>query len=428
MEVVIPCHTLSGGNVWYDTTTNLVKRCDDNSTWTSGYSLPICIVTSNGSSSTGSAGIASINQIFDWCGYIGAAAFVLPGVKGLIPNGFNTDGTYKSIGYTTDRVISYEQAGTYSNFDVLLTIGNRLTGYYVNLDTQNNVLKGQGGEIYKDRFVIGKSSCESGKITSLTPATVQPSTTTIPINAIYNGSQLVYQYVPAGKTFNAATYFQTYVVPKGIRKLQVDCVAARGYNGRTAGKGGRVTCILAVTPGQTLYLWVPIDPTTSGGYVYNAADIRTIGGSDIYNTDSLNSRLVVAGGGGYSSNEASSGAAGGAGGGLTGAAGGSVNYGGGGGGGTQTAGGAAGGQGAGLPGWSGVAGTFGKGGVSNDWKQSGGSGWYGGGGGGASAYYGDGRGGGGGGSSYTNPTLCSNVNHTQGYCNGAGYITITPTK
>lgn len=250
-----------------------------------------------------------------------------------------------------------------------------------------------------------------------------------PINAIYCGSQLVYQYIPAGKTFNAATNFQTYVVPKGITKLQVDCVAARGYNGRTAGKGGRVTCILAVTPGQTLYLWVPIDPTTSDGYVYNAADIRTVGGSDVYNTDSLNSRLVVAGGGGYSSQEASYGGVGGAGGGLTGANGGDApDYGGAGGGGTQTAGGAAGGTGGGIGGWSGVAGTFGKGGVSHDWKQSGGSGWYGGGGGGASAYYGDGRGGGGGGSSYTNPTLCSNVNHTQGYRDGAGYITITPTK
>lgn len=36
--------------------------------------------------------------------------------------------------------------------------------------------------------------------------------------------------------------------------------------------------------------------------------------------------------------------------------------------------------------------------------------------------------GGGGGSSYTDSTLCTDVVHTQGYQNGAGYITITTLK
>lgn len=247
-----------------------------------------------------------------------------------------------------------------------------------------------------------------------------------PIKSIYKGSTLIYNFATKQtKTFSPSLSFQTFTVPNGVTSIQVDCVAARGYNGRTAGKGGRVTCTLTVTPKQTLYIYVSVDPTSQGSYTYNASDIRT-NNAGVSNTTSLQSRLVVAGGGGYSSQEASYGGVGGNGGGLTGANGGnSPYYGGAGGGGTQTAGGAAGGTGGGIGGWSGKAGSFGLGGISNDWKQSGGSGWYGGGGGGASAYYADGRGGGGGGSSYTHPSLCTNVTHTQGYQNGAGYITLT---
>lgn len=261
----------------------------------------------------------------------------------------------------------------------------------------------------------------------------------IPINAVYNGSDLVYQYIPTAKTFSAATNFQTYVVPKGITKLQVDCVAASGHNNRGGdtygGAGGRVQCTLSVTPGQILYLWVPVNPTGqtySQELAYNAADIRTNNAGVIDNT-SLQSRLIVAGGGGEYYSGTSYSGVGGVGGGLTGGDGANCTYGGGGKGGTQTAGGAGGGSGGGIGGGSGKAGTFGLGGVSYSgggtvWRGVGGAGWYGGGSGGASAYYGDGQGGGGGGSSYTHPNLCTNVIHTQGFRNGAGYITITPIK
>lgn len=235
-----------------------------------------------------------------------------------------------------------------------------------------------------------------------------------PIAAIYKGSEKVYLFQDV-HTWQAGTTLAQYTVPSYVTKLHVDCVASRGGGNGTNGKGGRVQCDINVTGGQILY--ITVGGIASNGYIYNAADIRT-GGT------SLNNRVIVAGGGGYGSADANANAAGGNGGGTTGQAGGSVSKGGGGGGGTQSAGGAGGDKGNGLPGWYGPAGSFGNGGVSNDWKQSGGAGWYGGGGGGASTYYDDGRGGGGGGSSYTNSN-CSNVIHTQGYQNGNGYITIT---
>lgn len=253
-----------------------------------------------------------------------------------------------------------------------------------------------------------------------------------PIGAIFKGSQKVYLF-QRQLTYNASGSFQTYTVPSYVTKIRVDCVASSGHNqgGGYGGKGGRVQCDLNVTAGQTLYLWVPQNPTGqtySQNLAYNAADIRT-NNAGVLNSTSLNSRIIVAGGGGETWSGTTQVGAGGNGGGTTGARGGSVQYGEGGYGGTQSAGGAGGGRGGGLPGGDGLQGSFGLGGASwtgsTSWRGIGGAGWYGGGSGGASSYYGDGQGGGGGGSSYTNSNLCSNVTHTQGYHNGAGYITIT---
>ena len=255
-------------------------------------------------------------------------------------------------------------------------------------------------------------------------------------------------------TFNPSTSFQTWKVPAGITKIHVDCVACRGYTASpfTGGKGGRVQCDLKVTPGQTLYLicysvnyygtqgsmWNPAYRNPA----YNASDIRT-NNAGITDITSLQSRLVVAGAGGNccSGNSDGNTGQGGAGGGLTGGTSSGtrgVCYGG-----TQSSGGTwtahshstgvvrlggydgsfgIGGQGGG----SSYGGEGGAGWTGNIAAGAGGAGWYGGAGGQASEYYGRVWGTcGGGGSSYTNPNLCFNVIHTQGYNNGSGYIIIS---
>lgn len=220
------------------------------------------------------------------------------------------------------------------------------------------------------------------------------------------------------KTFSPSSGLQSWVVPTGLSSITVDCVAAKG-NGN--GYGGRVQCVLSVTPGQTLYFAVGSANTSTANPSYNASDIRT-NGNGITDTTSLQSRLVVAGGGGNTGNQAGSG---GHGGGTTGAAGSDVD-GKSGQGGTQSAGGAGGGNG--MWGESGAAGGFGLGGKGgNGAGGCGGAGWYGGGGAGASAYGSTLGGNGGGGSSYTNSSRCTSVVHTQGYRNGNGYITISYT-
>lgn len=194
-------------------------------------------------------------------------------------------------------------------------------------------------------------------------------------------------------TYSFTGAAQQYVVPAGVVSLQVDLIggnAARGAGlGGSAGATGRVTGTLAVTPGETLYIFVGgnatapaggwngggnggTSTTSYGGGGGGATDIRR-GGTNLAN------RLAVAAGGGGGGGT-QSGFAGGAAG-PTGAAGAGTN---GGTGGTQTAGGTTGG----ALGVGGSAGTTNRSG-------GGGGGYYGGGAGVGTSYDG-----GGGGSNY----------------------------
>ena len=238
------------------------------------------------------------------------------------------------------------------------------------------------------------------------------------------------------QTFNYTGALQTYTVPNGVTSVQVDCVGATGAkptgkyfgNKYAAGKGGRVKTEMSVTPGETFFIWVGKEPSDIKVAEYNASDIRT-SNADITSEEGLNSRLVVAGAGGSGAENNWSGWDAGQGGGLIGGS--TVDSYGLATGGTQTAGGTCTNYG-GYGSQAGGNGTFGMGGAGSQYASAvaaGGAGWYGGAGGNAflaSNITGvsDSRGGAGG-SSYTDPTLCSNVSHVQGFNDGNGYVKIT---
>ena len=95
-------------SVWYDTTNNVIKKTNDSgSTWQGIYTFPLCIINS-----VSGSGVVSIEQTFNGFGYIGSTVFVLPGVKGFIPNGRNTDGTLKSTSLNVSNVITKTFTGT----------------------------------------------------------------------------------------------------------------------------------------------------------------------------------------------------------------------------------------------------------------------------------------------------------------------------
>ena len=244
--------------------------------------------------------------------------------------------------------------------------------------------------------------------------------------------------------YNYTGSVQTFTVPAGVTTISVDAYGASGstnFYAGSEGKGGRVQTNLTVTPGQVLNIYVG-GARNYAGYsssVYaggwngggsgpnpNCSGVGSAGGgaTDIrIGGTALTDRVIVAGGGGGSAN---GGIDGGDGGGLIGqnGSGGSVSsgprYGTGG---SQSAGGAGGYSwyGDGTPTYSIIP-------RSNAALGDGGDGWACDSGGGGGGYYGGGGGadaGGGGGSSYTHPTLCSSVVHTQGARTGSGQLIIT---
>lgn len=117
---------------WYDTSTNYMKYTHDGgATWTSGFSLPICLC-----SITSSVGLASIDQVFNGYGYVGSKAFVLPGVKALASNGRDENGNFVNIEWTVgDVLISPGSAAT----DIYMFTNNAFhptVGQYIEQETR----------------------------------------------------------------------------------------------------------------------------------------------------------------------------------------------------------------------------------------------------------------------------------------------------
>ncbi len=242
---------------------------------------------------------------------------------------------------------------------------------------------------------------------------------------------------------------QTWIVPPCVYNINAVVAGAKG-GGSNGGNGARITANIAVTPGQTLYIYCGGMGTqggnsggwNGGGTGHNSSGSSTYrswgggGASDIrINGQALANRVIVAGGGGGRS------------GGSSPVCGGSANcnngsngcntYGAGGGGGTQFSGGNGGAPWAGVP-PGGSAGTLGNGGQGGYWQTAsgggGGGGYYGGGGGGNDGCCtgANGGGGGGGGSSLVpaGGTCLAGNNTNHGYVNitysgGAAQVTAT---
>ena len=75
---------------WLDTEAKDVKVYDGTQ-WVGGVSLPLCIFDNQDGK------VTAVGQIFNGFGYIGSTAFILPGVKGLAPDGRNEDGSLKNF-------------------------------------------------------------------------------------------------------------------------------------------------------------------------------------------------------------------------------------------------------------------------------------------------------------------------------------------
>lgn len=156
-------------SLWFDRFTNFVKMTSDyGSTWTSGLSFPIALVTNTNNVTT------SIDHIFNGFGYIGSTVFALPGVKGLIPDGRNADGSLKSVEFTVNNVLVETDLGSSSD-DIYIVINSsgilyRKTKTKYTYDKEENLNRYNGAD--DGTTPICWHSRTSGIISNFTPKQV----------------------------------------------------------------------------------------------------------------------------------------------------------------------------------------------------------------------------------------------------------------
>ena len=150
--------------VWYDTGNNIIKYTNDSgATWLAyNASLPICVLSRTNGIAT------SIDQVFNGMGYIGSTLWIDKGVKGLIPNGRNEDGTLKNIEivknklqvitFTTDMVNLYFGIHSDSNIS--------LNGIYSYNKIENYAYNGADKVPW---LACGKYDVVDGKVTNFQP-------------------------------------------------------------------------------------------------------------------------------------------------------------------------------------------------------------------------------------------------------------------
>ena len=186
------------GTNFYDITNNIITA--HNNAGDAQVSFPLAIITTNSSGI-----ITSIYQIFNGFGYIGNTVFTLPGVKGLIPNGWNEDGTLNNIEKTLDEVCVVTNTVTIENGVIALTPGsiNNRTGYLVDYNTytfseaepttvrwyrpstNQFYIKRDGVWGVDPQIHIGMFSKTTTQITSFTPYEVKTINDTIDIKEVH---------------------------------------------------------------------------------------------------------------------------------------------------------------------------------------------------------------------------------------------------
>lgn len=168
--------------MWFNTTD---KKCyiNDGSGVASEISFPIALVMH-----TNGIGWTNVDKVFNGFGYIGMYNFRLPGLKGLVPNGKNTNGTFKNTKWELDTVL-VTQCSTATG-DFLLIGGNaglrnqNISTYFEQpnkptvtsqynawYDTENNYIYYTNNTgttwVKQDVTVLGVEKVTSGKINSL---------------------------------------------------------------------------------------------------------------------------------------------------------------------------------------------------------------------------------------------------------------------
>ena len=124
------------GTWWLDTSNKIFKRYT-NEKWEerSNFYLPL------GIASVTTSGAISINQVFNGMGYFGSTIWIDKGIKCLIPNGRNSDGTLKNLMSTSKGLFAYTFSDSNFNGEYLISlVDSTSTGFHaLGIEPKNSI-------------------------------------------------------------------------------------------------------------------------------------------------------------------------------------------------------------------------------------------------------------------------------------------------
>lgn len=157
------------GTTWLDTTAKDVKVYDG-IRWVSEVSLSVCSYNSTDGK------VTAVTQVFNGMGYIGNSVYALPGVKGLIPNGFNADGSLNNAEFEVANVLITTNTGSTDKRNIVFNngwMGHPRQSYYNIEDNRNYRTNNDETDIIITTTIIAAAvEYVKGRVTSLTPKTV----------------------------------------------------------------------------------------------------------------------------------------------------------------------------------------------------------------------------------------------------------------
>lgn len=276
--------TETNARMWYDTTNNLVKRYAGGADTGDRCSFPITICTKT--SANEDAILNTIDQVFNGFGYIGSTVFMLLGVKGLIPNGKNADGSLKNTEVAVEKVRTMNMASymagrkdavlclfpnaSIGGMDILNTVWGSVTClkdiprvayscWYCEEDNLVHSFDANVEESISQRAFVGSFDVDSNnKISSLDIKQ--------PFHAVdYNDSEFIaHQAMPNyRKAYNIATVASGAAITAdcdGYLYIVID-VSVNGYLSvannywQSGASGGWIGGLCAIKKGQTAYVY-----------------------------------------------------------------------------------------------------------------------------------------------------------------------------
>lgn len=154
---------------WYDTANNFVKKFEGDATPVEDvFALPIMVAQSKVS-----VGWETINQVFNGFGYIGSTIWVDKGVRGLIPDGRNIDGSLNNVEFAIRNVSIMDTSSVYGGGYTLYLHKNTglAVGSYWEYDKEINGFKHESSYSYGTLCEAGGIQLSNGRVTSLKPKT-----------------------------------------------------------------------------------------------------------------------------------------------------------------------------------------------------------------------------------------------------------------